>query len=245
MNKNIGHILVAVLLLSYLAFSVAFVSPTVNRATECMDIQIKIMETDGASCLSESQIETLLEKAHIQLKGQKMSDIYAAPIEKILKENKLIKNAVVYKTIDGKVMIRVYQRIPVLRVISGQGGYYVDTERQIMPIPPNYAAYVPVATGAISHEYAATQLYDFACFLRKNKTWNEQIEQIHVLPNLDVELTPRKGNHTILLGKIEDYKENLEKLSLFYEKGLDKVGWNKYSQINLKYRNQVVCTKRE
>jgi len=245
MLKKIIHLLAAVLLLIYLAFSVAFINPKVDPDKECNSVQIKIMETTGASYLSVPQVETLLGKANIQPKGQKMSEIQAAFIEKTLEENKLIKNAEVYKTIDGAVMIRVYQRIPILRVISEKGNYYVDTEGEIMPVPPNYAAYVPVATGAISNEYAGKQLYDFAKFLRKNKSWNEQIAQIHVLPNLDVELTPRKGSHTIVLGKIENYRENLDKLALFYEKGLDKVGWNRYSRINLKYKNQVVCTKRE
>jgi cell division protein FtsQ len=58
-----------------------------------------------------------------------------------------------------------------------------------------------------------------------------------------VELTPTVGNHQIILGKIADYRENLNKLQLFYEKGLAEVGWNRYSVINLKYKNQVVCTK--
>jgi len=245
MLKKIVQILMAVLLLVYLAFSVAFINPKVDQDKECRDIQIKIVETPGATYLTESQIETLLAKANIQLKGQKMSDIYAADIEKTLTESRLIKNAEAYKTIDGTVVIRVYQRVPILRVISEKGNYYVDAEGKIMPVPPQYAAYVPLATGSISHEYATKQLYDFADFLRKNKTWNEHIEQIHVLPNLDIELTPRKGDHIIVLGKIENYRENLDKLTLFYEKGLNKVGWNKYSRINLKYKNQVVCTKRE
>ena len=30
---------------------------------------------------------------------------------------------------------------------------------------------------------------------------------------------------------------------IFYQNGLNKVGWNIYSTINLEYKNQVVCTK--
>jgi len=29
----------------------------------------------------------------------------------------------------------------------------------------------------------------------------------------------------------------------FYTEGLNKVGWNKYSQISLKYNNQIICKK--
>jgi len=247
MLKKIINILLSSLLLVYLIFSVAFINPKVDQDKECRNIQIKIVETTGASYLTVPQIETLLEKANIQLKGQRMSKIHIGDIEKALKENKWIKNVEVYKTIDGTVKMQVHQRTPILRVISEKRNYYIDTEGQIMPVPLYFATYVPVATGTISDEYATKQLCDFARFLHKNEneSWSKEIEQIHVLPNLDVELTPRKGDHIIVLGKIENHKENLDKLALFYEKGLNVVGWNKYSRINLKYKNQVVCTKKE
>jgi cell division protein FtsQ len=245
MAKRIIHSFFAALLLIYMAFSVAFINPKADSDKLCQEIKINVVENAGNSYLSPSQIEASLEKAGIKFTGKRISEINTGFIEKTLKENKLIKNAEVYKTIDGKLKIRVYQRTPVLRIISEQRNYYVDDEGQIMPVPANYAAHMPLATGHISDEYAQKSLYGFAEFLRTNKFWNEQISQIHVLPNLDIELIPRKGNHIIVLGKIENYRENLDKLALFYHKGLNKVGWNKYSRINLKYKNQVVCTKRE
>ena len=39
-------------------------------------------------------------------------------------------------------------------------------------------------------------------------------------------------------------KEKLEKLKVFYKEGLTKVGWDKYSVINLKYKGQVVCERK-
>ncbi|MDR1527202.1 MAG: cell division protein FtsQ [Dysgonamonadaceae bacterium] len=245
MVKKIIHILLAALLLVYLAFSVAFINPKADGEKDCKGVDIEVAENAGASYLNRTQVEVLLERTGIQFTGRKITEINTGAIERTLKEHKLIKKAEVYKTIEGTIKIRVYQRTPILRVMSDRGNYYIDDEGQRMPVPPNYAAHVPLATGTINDEYAKKQLYGFAEFLRKNKSWNDQIEQIHVLPNLDVELTPRKGNHTIVLGKIENYRENLDKLALFYHKGLNKVGWNKYSRINLKYKNQVVCTKRE
>jgi cell division protein FtsQ len=247
MIKRTFHLLSALLLLVYMAFAVAFINPKVGEDKFCTGVEIEIAATGEASYLTRAQIESLLGKARINPVGRKLSEINANAIEKNLRENQLIKKAEVCKTIDGRLKICVYQRIPVLRIMSERErcSYYVDNEGRMMPVPPNYAAHVPLVTGAISAEYAQNQLYRFVGFLRKNKHWNEQIVQIHVLPNQDVELTPRKGSHTILLGKIENYRENLDKLELFYDKGLNKVGWNKYSQINLKYKNQVVCTKRK
>ncbi|GHT74625.1 cell division protein FtsQ [Bacteroidia bacterium] len=245
MVKKILLISAALVLTGYLAFAIVFINPKANTDNVCKTLKIEVVQTDEAAYLDEKQIEALLNRSGQNPIGKNLSEIRMESLEKAVKENKLIKQVESYKTIDGNVHIKVYPRTPALRIFSETGSYYVDSEGEIMPIPSNFSAYVPVATGKISEEYAKKQLSPFALFLKKNKYWNEQIEQIHVAPNLDIELTPRKGDHSIILGKIENYPENLDKLELFYDKGLDKVGWNRYSVINLKYKNQVVCTKRD
>ena len=60
----------------------------------------------------------------------------------------------------------------------------------------------------------------------------------------EMELVPRVGNHTILFGDEKEMDEKFSKLFLFYKEGLSKQGWNKYNVINLKYKDQVVCTKK-
>ncbi|MDR0427276.1 MAG: hypothetical protein LBH12_01585 [Dysgonamonadaceae bacterium] len=244
MIKKILFIFVALLLISYIVFAIVYMNPKVGIDKECKDIQVEISGESVISYLTEQQVLSYLNTNKMNPVGKKLSDIKFDSIEKVLTNNKLIKSARVYKTINGSVKIEVFQRTPILRVISEKGNYYVDNESKIMPVPANFAAYVPVATGNISEEYAKNQLFEFALFLHKNKFWNSQIEQINVQPNLDVELIPRVGNHVIILGKIESYKENLDKLKLFYDKGLNKIGWNRYSVVNLKFENQVVCTKR-
>ena len=62
--------------------------------------------------------------------------------------------------------------------------------------------------------------------------------------NKEIELIPRVGNHIILLGSEEEMEAKFEKLMLFYKKGVQQTGWNQYSIINLKYKNQLVCVKR-
>ena len=78
-----------------------------------------------------------------------------------------------------------------------------------------------------------------------NKFWDAQIEQIHVLPDRNIELVPRVGDHLVYLGKLENFENKLARLKEFYQKGLNQVGWNKYSRISLEFSNQIICTKRE
>jgi len=245
MFKKIVLVLVTIVLLGYLLFSVSYANSNTKKNLVCKELRIDIVDDADRHYLTDNDILAGINKAGLSPVGKDLATISTAAIENKLKENRLIKRVECYKTIDGTVRIRVYQRAPVLRVFSTKGNYYVDSEGEKMPVPSNFAAYVPVASGFIDDEYATTKLYEFALFLQQEKFWNSQIKQIYVTPTGTVELTPVVGNHQIILGKIEDYKENLEKLRLFYEKGLSKMGWNKYSVINLKFKNQVVCTRRE
>ena len=245
MLKKIIIISAVVILLAYLAFTVFYMNPHSEKHLICKDVRIEIVDTLDRHYLKDSDIASLLAKAKLSPVGKELSAVNMEAIETKLTENRLIKRAECYKTIDGTVRIKVYQRDPVLRIFSTKGSYYIDNSGEKMPVPDNFAAYVPIASGFIDDDYAKKQLFEFVSFLQQDKFWNSQIKQIYVNENGDVELTPAVGNHQIILGKIEDYKENLEKLRLFYEKGLSKVGWNNYSVINLKYKNQVVCTKQE
>ena len=40
-----------------------------------------------------------------------------------------------------------------------------------------------------------------------------------------------------------DAREKLENLKTFYLKVMNRLDWNIYKVINLKYKNQVVCSK--
>jgi len=243
MLKKILLTTIAVLLLTYLVYAFFFLNNNNKEDSVCKELRIDIVAVSDRYYLTNDNIVAGIAKAGLSPVGKNMSTVSTAAIENKLKENQLIKKAECYKTIDGTVRIKVYQREPILRVFSEKKNYYVDKDGEIMPVPDNFAAYVPVASGFIEDEYAKKQLYEFALFLQQDKFWNSQIKQIYVAPNSDIELTPAIGDCRIILGKIENYKENLEKLRLFYEKGLSKVGWNKYSVINLKFKNQVVCTK--
>ena len=245
MLKKSLLITAVVLLSAYLLFAFFYLNHDKKKDLVCKELRIDIVNASDQSYLRDNDIIVDITKAGLSPVGKNLSTVSTATIENKLEENRLIKKVECYKTIDGTVRIKAYQRDPVLRIFSTKESYYVDNEGEKMPVPENFAAYLPVASGFIEDEYATKQLYEFALFLQQDKFWNSQIKQIYVAPNGDIELTPAVGNHQIILGKIENYKENLEKLRLFYEKGLSKVGWNKYSVINLKFKNQVVCTKKE
>ncbi len=100
-----------------------------------------------------------------------------------------------------------------------------------------------------------SKLANFVEFIGTSHFWNAQIVQINVVEGAEVtdpekwrephlELIPRAGNHTVVLGELDGTeRERLENLRLFYRRTLWHEGWEAYSVINIKYQNQIVCTK--
>ena len=127
--------------------------------------------------------------------------------------------------------------------MSGEG-YYVDEDGKIMPLSRKYTSRVVVATGNISRKFACNGLYPFIMTLRNDEFWDALVEQIVVEKGNEVVLIPKVGNFTIVLGTLDDMNEKLENLRLFLREGIVLKGWNVYKEINLKFKNQIVCVKR-
>ncbi len=233
------------LLAGYLLFSVFyFQGKPKDGVCANFEVEVKNGTADEQFIDTEDIVKYVKEKG-LDPTGKQIKDINTNKIEEAILSNQLVKKADVFVTNNNAIRVSIEERKPVLRIISSVGdNYYIDDEGNKMPLSKYFTAYLPIATGVIKEDFAKTELYKFALFLHNDKFWNAQIEQIIVLPGQDIELIPRVGEHRIVLGNLQEYKERLDKLLAFYENGLNQTGWNKYSIINLKFDKQVVCTKR-
>lgn len=236
------------------------------QSMPCTGLVATILDSSGDAFLSESDIQQLVDDRVGDLQTKSMASINTAMLEKIMLANPFVASARVFSTLDGRLHVEVRQRVPVVRVINTWGeSFYIDENGVYMPVSDHYTARVPVSNGYIFNREAegylrtyddeklsdtslvlarSYQVFKLATFIRQDPFWNAQIEQIFVNLNGDLELVPRVGDHTIVFGDISRMEEKFEKLYLFYQEGLNNTGWNRYSTINLKYNNQVVCTKK-
>ena len=193
-----------------------------------------------------ADVAAMLEKKGVSPIGKHLDRIRTKTLEQALSKHPLIDEVECYKTPSGKLCIEVTQRIPILRIMSANGeNYYLDNKGTVMPPDAKCVAHRAIVTGNVEKSFAMKDLYKFGVFLHNNKFWDALIEQIHVLPDRNIELVPRVGDHLVYLGKLENFENKLARLKEFYQKGLNQVGWNKYSRISLEFSNQIICTKRE
>lgn len=194
--------------------------------------------------ITEAELKSLLKKGNLDPQGKKMNEIKCRDIENYLKKSPFIENAECYKSPTNCICIEVVQRVPILRIMASNGEqYYLDTQGDIIPLS-GYTAHLPIVTGSVTKKNASQLLNELSLCIQKDNFWNNQIEQIHVTPAGELEMIPRVGDHVIFLGKPKDMEGKLNRLRAFYQKALNKVGWNKYSRISLEFNNQIICTKK-
>ncbi|MDR0698769.1 MAG: cell division protein FtsQ [Tannerella sp.] len=241
--KKLLYIIFSILLFVYIAAAIYFSEHKEHRYPLCKEVTVIIADSLDKHFLKERDIVAYLKKARLYPLNKNGDSINTYSIENALLKNEIIETAEVSRTVSGKIKIVISQKMPILRVFSQAGSYYVDKSGKIMPPVLGQAIYVPVASGNIEKTFAMTNLYKFALFLQKDDFWNSQIEQIYVRSVDDIEIIPRVGSHRIIIGSLENYESKLERLRLFYEQVIPKMGWEKYCIVNLKYKNQIVCTK--
>lgn len=243
MVKKIIAILVAFVLVGYLSIAGIIYRVGKDPATY-NDIMIDIDEIADQSFVTEADVRQQLKAARVNPIGKVIDSVNTLEISRVLERNKLILEAHCYHSPDSVLHIDIVRRQPILRVKSvSQGDFYVDNEGEIMPVQNIVPMQIPLATGYISKDRASTELYELAQYLGDNKFWRNEITQIFVNTNGDIELIPRVGSHTILLGTADNCEKKLNKVRKFYDKVLERKGWNYYKVINVKFENQVIGEK--
>ena len=244
MLKKLFIFLFLILITVYLIVAATVLNGKPTEAV-CPGMELVINDSIDYGFISKREILRLLNNKKLSLIGKKISEINVRELEEELKKHPLIGNAECYRTPGNRIGIEITQRVPILRVMAANGEqYYIDDKAHTMPVP-NSAANVAIVTGHVDKAFATKELYEFGMFLQKNPLWKAQIQQINVTTAKELELVPQVGDHIIFLGKPNHYENKFERLKTFYKKGLNEIGWNKYSRISLEFDNQIICTKKE
>jgi cell division protein FtsQ len=253
--KLIGIVSLWVIGLSATVVSLAFTEVR-QQSVLCKKIEININREDENYFINKQDVLKILFSPGDSLIGTPIHRIPVSLLERLLKLNKYVDDADVYIDIKGKLQVNIVQRKPMLRIMNEvQQSFYIDEKGGKMPLSTLYSANVLIANGSITEQYngindsistaLVRSLFYLSNVIRADKFWNAQIEQIYIEPNQDIVLIPRLGDHKIIFGDTSNANEKFENLLVFYQKALPKVGWQTYHTINVKFKGQLVCSRRD
>ena len=232
-----------------LIVAVAFVflswkSSDTYKGIKCQDVGIQVDEESGIRFLNKEMIAEMLLEKQDSLQGKRYEDINIYLLEEFLNAHPNIDKAELYLTINGELCVDVKQRKPLVRVFELDESYYLDSNFDRFSLSNVFSARVLQVYWSETTEARKESLRLLMKRIESDAFLKAQITAVEFDENDDLMVYPRVGNHKIILGSSKDLDSKFEKLKVFYSQGLEKVGWDRYSHINLKFENQIVCTKR-
>ena len=235
---------------------------TTAHVKPCTGIVIHIQDSSEYHFVTKKQLTNIVYGNSGKILGIPLNEIKVNEIEERIYKLRELKKAEVYLTIDGELHVFVDQRDPIMRVMPDEGGdYFLDEEGFLFRQRNLYTPRLHIVQGNINITSAMLDsvsvldtlikntilkdTFHFIKYINSDAFWSAQIDQINITGKNEVQLIPRVGNYIVNLGTYDNYEEKLKNLSAFYDQVLPVTGWNKYSLINLEFRDQVVCRRRQ
>ena len=236
-----------ILILAVAAFLVVSMMGVMGKSSEiiCTGVELEIDDTMQTRLIGKPELEALLAKSKMALKGKKTSEINLSKVEKTICCSPYVDTAYASFNASGKLILNVVPRRPVLHVMARNGEeYYLDRDGVCMPVG-NQTGNLVIATGNIDRKFASAKLAPIGRCLQDSAFWKVQAQQIEVAGSHDLRLYTRIADHVILLGDPDSIPDKLHRLRIFYQQGLPQTGWNKYESLSVAYQGLVIGTKKE
>ena len=238
--KKLFQILKWGMLLALMVVVLAFT----NKKQEQQLVQLEQINIEASEDKFVTKVLILdyIKKHNFDFDSVEISSFYLNNLEVNLLNHPAIKKVEVYSNQEGMLSIHLQQRKAVVRIKNSSTDYYLDEDGFEMPLSMSYTARVLVVSGDVNSSHHS-DIFSFIKTINKTEFWKSQITQLHFEAD-EVIVIPRVGDHKIHFGILTNIHEKLDNLYQFYKQVMPVKGWQTYSDISVKYNNQIVCIKK-
>ena len=163
-------------------------------------------------------------------------------LEKNLNAQEMIEKSDVDVSIDGVLKAVVRQKTPIARIFDNEGSFYIDYEGNRMPLSTNFTARVPLVSGGINKNNNE-DLAQLLRIIHDDPFLKKNIIGIEIMPNGSLKMHNRNFDFQIDFGKLINMEHKFKNYKAFFQKAVLDSSLYKYKKIDLRFTEQVVCTK--
>jgi cell division protein FtsQ len=238
--KRLAKYLFFLVLTIGLGFLYSF-SSVRNQYKKVTEIIVEFEEGEN-NFLTHSMVHKLLIQNSETVVNQAKSAIDLYGLEKQVLKNCYVEKAAVFLTINGTLKSIIKQRSPIARIVLKNDSYYIDKTGIQVPLSDTYSARVLLISG-IKNEEDVKEILPLVSFILADNFLQKEIVGIEKTDGGEYQFSARSGNYKIDFGRLSEMDIKFKKLKAFYNKTFEDNTIQNYKAINVKYHNQVVCTK--
>ena len=185
--------------------------------------------------------EAVCDLAH----HNKIANIDMQRINKLLSGNPWIEKGSAYIDLNDTLFIKAKEYEPVLRVFFGDGhSVYVTAGCDIIPSSPRYTPHLLIASGNFDQQAGIAEALSIAKAISRDEYLTKHIGQIYLNPDNEFEVTVNNLPAKVVIGDTCGIDDKLARLRTLLEKYNNTEELIGYKTLDLKYKNQIVCTKK-
>ncbi|WDO13270.1 cell division protein FtsQ [Flavobacterium sp. WW92] len=230
--------------LAFMFALVIFLYSFTSKRNEQRKLKKSVVEfvNENSPFITQEAVNKLLIENNAAATSIQKDELDLNKLEKTLNNHNMIEKCEVFVSVDGVLKAVVKQKTPVARVFEDNGSFYIDYEGHKMPLSDNFTARVPIVSGGINGKNNEN-LNEVFRYIYDDEFLHKNIIGIQVLPNGSLKMMNRNFNYVIDFGRTINVDKKFKNYKAFFQKAIRDSLINKYKTVNLKFTQQVVCTK--
>ncbi len=243
-RRSISLFILSVLMVAYLAFIIPY-SLRKSQATPLSNMEIVVNDPEGIGFVSESDVMRELDSLPARITSVPRCSINTLAIERYLCSLDRIDTAHCVMLNNGVLRLEVRPMTPVARVFDASGeSYYVSADSKRIGADVRYHIDVPVVSADFDSIVEVAKVLPVLDYIKNDPVADAMVSGVKVDRRGDIILIPIMRGHVINFGNDNDIANKWKRLKTFYRKVMPVKGWEFYDTVSVKWRGQVVATRR-
>lgn len=234
------------LLIALIAYAVGMAVWANARADAdvCTGIQVNISGDSKANEVTLKGVLSELDKYPKRIKGAPMGTINTLDIERWLMRLSNFEDVSCVLNSQGVLNVDILPMIPEIRVFDGARSYYVNKDGKEIASSAEFFSDVPVVSGHFSRSLRPTYVLPVTRYIARDSLLRQLVAQVVVRDPNNIILVPRISGHVINIGDTSRLAEKHKAILTAYRRILPVKGWEMYDTISVKFKRQIVATRR-
>lgn len=177
--------------------------------------------------------------------GAPANAVNTLAIEKYLMNINNFENIRCFISTSGFLNVEITPMIPEIRVFEGNQSYYVNKQGKRSNSKAGFYTDVPIVAGKFSKSFRPEMILPVVRYVNSHPELKELVGMYEAKGPKDILLIPRVAGHVINFGDTTRLEEKTKALMAAYHKIIPYKGWEEYDTISVKFRGQIVATRRD
>lgn len=211
----------------------------------CRNIVVNVEAPHPVDSIVRTGVYDEIKKFPGKIIGTPLNQIDTRAVERYLNSLSTFETVNCMVTGSGDLRISVVPMVPVMRVFVGDKSFYINKDGKYIASNAEFFSDVPIVSGDFNRKFQPVDVLPLVNFITGDATMGALTAMIHAEGPRNLIIIPRIRGHVVNFGDTSRLEQKRDALTAFYRKVMPYKGWNEYDTISVKFRGQIVATRRD